>query len=134
VPDADPDPDLAADFEPLNDEVCALLDHAELTQALDRIWQRVRRLNRYVEERAPWQLAKDDSQRERLDATLRSLAEGLRCVTVLLHPYMPDSTEKLLDALGQTGAGRCDLERAAFGAVGGGAAVTQLAPLFPKPQ
>jgi len=40
--------------------VTGLLDRAEITQALERIWQRVRRLNRYVEERAPWQLAKDD--------------------------------------------------------------------------
>ena len=40
-------------------EVCDLLDRAEVTQALERIWQRVRRLNRYVEEQAPWKLAKD---------------------------------------------------------------------------
>ena len=56
------EPELAADFEGLVEEVCALLDEAEITQALDRIWQRVRRLNRYVEENAPWQLAKDPSR------------------------------------------------------------------------
>ena len=64
----------------------ALLDRAEITQALERIWQRVRRLNRYVEERAPWQLAKDPRRRPASSTpTLRSLAEGLRVVTVLLH-------------------------------------------------
>ena len=79
----------------------ALLDEAEITQALERIWQRVRRLNRYVEENAPWQLAKDEAQGRRAAApTLRSLAEGLRVVTVLLTPYIPESAEKLLDALG----------------------------------
>ena len=51
-----------ADFDGLAGEVCDLLDRAEITQALERIWQRVRRLNRYVEERAPWQLAKDDGE------------------------------------------------------------------------
>ena len=61
VPDVDVDPALAADFDGLREEVESLLDKAELTQALERIWQRVRRLNRYVEERAPWQLAKDPS-------------------------------------------------------------------------
>ena len=76
VPDADADPVLAEDFEPLADEVCALLDQAEITQALDRIWQRVRRLNRYVEEQAPWKLAKDPEQSDRLDTVLRSLADG----------------------------------------------------------
>ena len=61
----------------------------EVSQALEAIWQRVRRLNRYVEERAPWKLAKDPAQADELDETLATLAEGLRAVTVLLHPYMP---------------------------------------------
>ena len=52
-----PDPALAADFAGLPERVAEHLDRAELTLALDEIWQRVRRLNRYVEERAPWQLA-----------------------------------------------------------------------------
>src|SRR3712207_1574775 len=89
VPDVAVDPALAADFEGLVPEVCELLDRAEITQALERIWQRVRRLNRYVEETAPWQLAKDAARSEELDVALRSLTEGLRSVTVLLQPYMP---------------------------------------------
>ena len=101
VPDVDTDPALRPDFDGLVDEVCALLDRAEVTQALDRIWQRVRRLNRYVEERAPWQLAKDDAKQDELDVTLRSLAEGIRAVTVLLHPYIPETAAKLLEALGE---------------------------------
>jgi methionyl-tRNA synthetase len=131
VPDVDVDPQLAADFDGLIDEVCALLDEAEVTQALDRIWQRVRRLNRYVEETAPWQLAKDDAKARELDVALRSLAEGLRSVTVLLHPYMPDTAAKLLAALGTEDLA---IDGAAFGAQPGGAAVGPLEPLFPKPQ
>ena len=50
VPEVDVDPVLATDFEGLREEVEGLLDRAEITQALERIWQRVRRLNRYVEE------------------------------------------------------------------------------------
>ena len=60
----------------------------------------MRRLNRYVEERAPWQLARDLEAAAALDETLASLAEGVRVVSVLLHPYMPASVEKLLLALG----------------------------------
>jgi len=80
--------------------VSAHLDRAELTPALDEIWQRVRRLNRYVEEQAPWRLAKDEARRADLDRVLRTLVEGLRVVTVLLWPYLPASAERLLAALG----------------------------------
>ena len=47
----------------------SLLDEAELTQALEEIWKLVRRLNQYVEETKPWELAKDDSAADRLDAS-----------------------------------------------------------------
>ncbi len=102
LPAAPIDPELAGDFEGLADEVCELLNRAELTQALDAIWQRVRRLNRYVEERAPWVLAKDQTRADELDRVLSSLAEGLRVLAVLLWPYMPSSCERLLGALGAT--------------------------------
>jgi methionyl-tRNA synthetase len=131
VPAVDVDPALQADFEGLREEVESLLDRAEITQALERIWQRVRRLNRYVEERAPWQLAKDEAKAAELDATLRSLAEGLRVVTVLLAPYIPETAEKLLRALE---ADDLALEGAVFGANPGGTHVEKLPPLFPKPQ
>ena len=131
VPDVDVDPALAADFDGLVPEVCELLDNAEITQALERIWTRVRRLNRYVEEQAPWQLAKDDANAAELDTALRSLAEGIRAVTVLLHPYIPETAAKLLEALGET---ELALDGAAFGARPGGGSVGELAPLFPKPQ
>jgi methionyl-tRNA synthetase len=130
VPETDVDAALQEDFAGLREEVCTLLDRAEITQALDRIWQRVRRLNRYVEERAPWQLAKDDARAGDLDVTLRSLAEGLRVVTVLLAPYIPESAERLLSALGQPDTA---LAGAEYGAQPSGAHVQRLAPLFPKP-
>jgi methionyl-tRNA synthetase len=129
VPDVEPDPELAADFDGLADAVAALLDRAELTAALEEIWQRVRRLNRYVEERAPWQLAKDPARAGELDVALRSLAEGLRVVTVLLHPYLPGTAERLLAALRQPGL---DLSGARYGEAPGGATVAALEPLFPK--
>ena len=131
VPAVEPDAELASDFETLVPEVSELLDEAEITQALERIWQRVRRLNRYVEEKAPWQLAKDEAKADELRTTLRSLAEGLRVVTVLLAPYIPESVEKLLAALG---APDIDLEGARYGSHPGGQTVTKLAPLFPKPE
>ena len=89
----------------------------------------MRALNRYVQDEAPWQLAKDESQSGRLDQVLYSLAEGLRVVSLLLHPFMPESTDKLLAALGHEGR---LLDGVTFGAVGGGARVSHLPPLFPR--
>jgi methionyl-tRNA synthetase len=131
VPDAPFDAQLALAFDGLAGEVAALLDRVEVSQALEAIWQRVRRLNRYVEERAPWQLAKDPDQADALDETLASLAEGLRVVTVLLHAYMPASTAKLLAALGRPDVSYAG---AALGAGGWDGEVGALEPLFPKQQ
>ena len=67
----------------------------------DVIWVRVRRLNRYVEETRPWDLAKDTDQADRLDTVLYSLAEGLRVVSLLLYAYMPETGDRMLSALGE---------------------------------
>ena len=130
VPAATVDPELASAFDGLADEVAALLDLTEISQALEAIWLRVRRMNRYVEERAPWVLAKDPAQADALDQTLASLAEGLRVVTVLLHPYMPASTRKLLDALARPDVSYAG---ATLAATGWGGDVSAIEPLFPKP-
>ena len=127
VPDSSIDPELARDFEGAPERICDLLDRAELTQALEEAWKLVRRLNRYVEETRPWDLAKDDAESGRLDQVLYTLAEGLRVTTLLLLPYLPASAEKLLDALAEEGR-----ELARLGSRGGGQAVERLAPLFPK--
>jgi methionyl-tRNA synthetase len=133
VPQAELDPALADDLGGLADTVAGQIDRVELTLALEEIWSRgVRRLNRYVEEQAPWTLAKDDSQSERLDQVLYSLAEGIRVLSVLLHPYIPRASGRLLNALGQGGEQALALENARAGAVAGGTAVAKLEPLFPK--
>jgi methionyl-tRNA synthetase len=122
------DPALERDFAGLGAAVASQIDRAELTSALDEIWQRVRRLNRYVEEQAPWQLAKDEARAGELDRVLRTLAEGLRSVTVLLYPYLPATAARLLDALG---APELSLAGADFG-LGAIERVNATEPLFPK--
>ena len=129
VPDAQLDGALVADFDELPARVSELLDRADLSGALEEVWQRVRRLNRYVEEQAPWQLAKNPAQAGELDVALVSLSEGLRAITVLLTPWMPESTGKLLAALGRPDD---TIGAATFGAAGGGARIGDLPALFPK--
>jgi methionyl-tRNA synthetase len=128
VPPGATDAVLGGDFEGVADQVAALMDSAEPTQALDLIWQRVKRLNRYVEEKAPWQLARDPSSHEALDEVLRSLIEGIRVVSLLLHPFMPETTHRLLGALG---VDDLDYSFTSWRAEVGGT-VEALDPLFPK--
>jgi methionyl-tRNA synthetase len=138
VPDVALDPALGPDFDGLAERVGELIDSVELTTALDEIWQRVRRLNRYVEETAPWRLAKDAGRADggradagragQLDRVLATLTEGLRVVAVLLHPYLPATSARLLAALG---AEDLELAGARLGA-GSVGRVSQLQPLFPK--
>jgi methionyl-tRNA synthetase len=130
VPEAETDPALGEGKDALagiDATVRELLDRAELSQALEAIWARVRRLNRYVEETRPWELAKDEAAAGRLDQVLYNLAEGVRVLALALHPYVPETSGRLLDALSE---GNRELD--AFGARGGGARVERIPPLFPK--
>jgi hypothetical protein len=117
-----------ADFHQLEDaEVAALLDRADLTAALEAAWRAVRRLNRYVEEQAPWSLARQGDD-EALARVLASLVEGLRVVAVILHPWVPESSGKILEAIGAP-----DIAYdGAAPVVGTARSVQRLAPLFPK--
>jgi methionyl-tRNA synthetase len=129
VPAGEPPDALARDFDGLAERVGERFDAVAVTAALDEIWRLVRRLNQYAQDEAPWQLAKDDAAAERLDQVLYALAEGLRVVTVLLHPFVPKSAERLLAALGDEDL---SLDRARFGAGGGGTRIGELPPLFPR--
>jgi methionyl-tRNA synthetase len=129
LPEVELDPVLAAEFAGLADDVIDLIDGAEVTAALDLIWRRVRRCNRYVEERAPWQLAKDEAQAHELNVVLASLAEAVRVLSVLLAPYLPRATATLLRALG---APRLALDGAVFAARGDGSLIEAIEPLFPR--
>jgi len=130
VPEAAIDPDLAdgeGGLGGLEVLVAGLLDRTEVSRALEVAWGAVRRLNRYVEEGRPWELAKDEGRAGDLDRVLYNLAEGLRVVTLLLYAYVPQSAERLLDALGEGSR-----EIAAFGSRGGGQRIERIPPLFPK--
>jgi methionyl-tRNA synthetase len=129
VPQADAPAALAGDFEQLAERVKDHLDRVELSQALAAIWELVRRVNQYVQETEPWKLAKDPGAAAELDSTLYGIAEGLRVASVLVLPFMPASAERVLGALGQSDT---SLEVARIGAVRGGTAVGELAPLFPR--
>ena len=72
----------------------------EIGSALNSVWAFVRRVNRYLEQRKPWQLATQDEQAAELDTVLYTAAESLRLVSVLLAPFLPNAANRIADQLG----------------------------------
>jgi len=123
-------PDAPVDFESLRRDVSDRIDVFDVTGALDQIWDAVRRLNQYVTTEAPWQLAKDDANAERLDRVLYTLVDGLTSVSVLLAAYLPESAPKILAALGQ--GEDISLERVRNGGADAVQGIDASEPLFPR--
>jgi methionyl-tRNA synthetase len=130
---ADPggDGDLAEDVAAAVAATVAGYDRLDVSRAIEDAWRLVQRLNRLVEQRAPWALAKDPARAGELDQTLYSLAEGLRAAAILLWPVVPGSAERILASLGQD-PGAVALERAGWGAGRQGARAQASGPLFPR--
>ncbi len=92
----------------------------------------VRRANQYLEERKPWQLAKNPEQAGDLDTTLWSAAEATRIAGLLLAPFIPSTSDKLMGQLGLDPVAAGDLvQKTTWGSVELGA-VRPSPPLFPK--
>jgi methionyl-tRNA synthetase len=130
IPDAAWESPFRQALDGLATETAARLDRFDLSGALDGIWSVVRDLNRYVEKRAPWQLAKDTSRGEELDRTLHDLADGLRAVAVALAPYLPETAPRILAALGQPQD--ISWERLAYGLTEPATGIEPPPPLFPR--
>ena len=106
-------------------------------EALASIWELVDALNGYITEQQPWVLAKDETQRERLDTVLYTVSEGLRVLAELLHPVIPESTGKLWAALGAEEslgalAAQSIREAGTWGRLPAGATQHPLPVLFPR--
>jgi methionyl-tRNA synthetase len=76
------------------------LDSLQFSDALADIWRLISRLNKYIDETAPWVIAKDESQKPRLAAVIYTLLEAIRVVSVVTEPFMPDTAQKIRAALG----------------------------------
>jgi methionyl-tRNA synthetase len=122
--------DAPVDFDSLRADVAARMDRFDVTGALDAIWDAVRRLNQYVTAEAPWQLAKDDANADRLDTVLTTLADGLTAVAVALQAFLPETSPTILAALRQSTEPSWDRVR------NGGAepvdGIEPAEPLFPR--
>jgi methionyl-tRNA synthetase len=114
----------------LGPAVAMRIDAWDLTGALDSIWTVVRRLNAYVEETRPWELAKDVARARELDQVLFDLADGLRCLAVALAAFVPRTSATILEALGQSN--ELDWENVSAGRTTAASDIEAAPPLFPR--
>jgi methionyl-tRNA synthetase len=126
-----PSNDLAADAAKAVADVTSQLEQNELQSALQSIWALVTRANQYVDQTAPFKLAKDPAQAQRLDEVLYNLAETCRVLAVLLWPFLPTTATRINEQLGLTGAPD-SFAAATWGGLKQGHAIGAPAPLFPR--
>ena len=98
--DTDADDDLKQMVSTLRDRYEAEMEHFQFQNALEQIFKTIQRANKYIDENAPWTLAKDPANRARLAAVMYNLLETIRICAVLLTPFIPDSAEKIFDQIG----------------------------------
>ena len=106
------------------------MDGALIHQGIAAALELTSTANGFVEEQAPWTLAKAPEATEELDATLSSLARALLVLATLLHPIMPAKMEELARLLGADGVPTLD---GSLSTEMAGWSVTRGAPLFPRP-
>jgi len=136
IPDSGPTGDLEHAIKEKAEKVSGLISELPETLAfhhyLESLNELMREANRYVEQRAPWTLAKDPDQAQALATVMYTLAETLRILAHGLSSIMPHTSEKILDILGfqMTGANLLDLLH--WGLTMAGQTVIRATPLFPK--
>ena len=127
--------------EPLDDEIKTLavktlsdvdrcFNEYKIADSIECVLTLARRLNKYIDETMPWALAKDESKKERLGAVLYNLLEGIRYLAILLKPYMPETSEKIL---AQLNTDVCDYDSLqTFGGLKAGDSVGEASVLFSR--
>ncbi len=91
-----------------------LMDTWHNADAVATVMSFAKRCNKYIDETAPWAMAKDEAARDRLETVLYNLLESLRLLTACLRPILPQTTDAMLEQLGLT-AEAVDFTAAAFG-------------------
>ena len=131
-----------ANISSQNDEICTLaestcqrysaqMDQLGFHDALATIWKFVQFCNGYIERMAPWSLAKKPDKSAELSALLYQLAEATRLISVLLEPFLPETSKKMVAQLGLA-PNQAGFAGAKWGLLAPGTILAQPSPLFPK--
>ncbi|MBR5315620.1 MAG: methionine--tRNA ligase [Firmicutes bacterium] len=94
------DQDLKAVATGAAAKVEAQMDKFAFHMALEEIWVLVRRANKYIDEKTPWILAKDEERKAELDTCMHNLAESIRIISVLIYPFMHTTSDKIRKQMG----------------------------------
>src|SRR5271165_1330804 len=100
VPASGGDPAITQAATAGTNTALAAYDSFDFSKALEAVWTIIAAVDKFIVERAPWKLAKDETAQDRLDETLYTAAEALRIVTALVSPVLPHAAEKIWEQLG----------------------------------
>ena len=125
------DADLAKVVAENIEEFHKQMKAVDFPRALDAVWNIISRTNKYIDETAPWVLAKEDGDKEQLAAVMAHLAASLRVVAHLIQPFMMTTSNAIMEQLGLSGA--FDLENLELsGFPENVTVVSKGTPIFPR--
>ena len=125
------DADLAKVVAENIEEFHKQMNAVDFPRALDAVWNIISRTNKYIDETAPWVLAKEDGDKEHLAAVMAHLAASLRVVAHLIQPFMMTTSNAIMEQLGLSGT--FDLENLELsGLPENVTVVSKGTPIFPR--
>ncbi len=127
----EPDASLIEMAQALRDKYEAQMEHYAPHNALAETFKLISRANKYIDETAPWVLAKDEANKARLAAVMYNLLDTIRIAATLLAPFIPESCEKISAQIGAGDLFTWD-NAAKFGVLPADCAVTKGETLFPR--
>ena len=95
----DVDTDFIQAISSLDEKVTAKMNDLHIGEALDEIFDVLRKSNKYIDDTTPWILAKDETKKGRLETVLYNLLESIRICAIFLSPFLPDTSEKIFNQL-----------------------------------
>ena len=126
------DAELLEMLSALRGRYAAQMEKFQMQNALAEVFRVISRANKYIDETAPWVLAKDEAKKPRLARVLYNLLETLRVCGTLLRPFMPESMEKLAAQIGAPEAAMSWEAAAQYGVLPAAVSVTKGENLFPR--
>ena len=130
--EGEPDTELRTMAATLRDRYEAEMERFQFQNALEQVFKTIQRANKYIDENAPWALAKDPANRVRLATVMYHLLETIRICATLLTPFMPESAEKIFDQIGACQGCRTWEKANVWGSLRPDATVHKGEALFPR--
>jgi methionyl-tRNA synthetase len=120
-------------IENARDQFLQHLENLAFSRALETAWSVIARVDKVISDAKPWDLAKDENQKQTLGAVLYQAAESLRWLSVLLHPFMPNASQAMWTQLGLDGSpAQVNPKELEWGELKEGSRIGDVQPVFPR--